>query len=189
MSAPTPPWLARPADVCLLRTLLPPLLLHPGLADEATWRLLLGDAFDTAGAAAPSGPAPTSSASSNAAPAAAISSSASSSAAASSASSSAELSDAAADAALEAVRASLGGGAQGGRTKWPTVMDMDGGREVHALHVALGRHGFFCGDDDMQWWMFGEATMNALRAYQVRPRAWGRQCLGHEDGGPPAVSL
>lgn len=53
------------------------------------------------------------------------------------------------------------------RSKWPVVMDQDGGREVHALHVALSRHGFYCGDDDMQWWMFGDSTMMALRTYQA----------------------
>jgi peptidoglycan hydrolase-like protein with peptidoglycan-binding domain len=53
------------------------------------------------------------------------------------------------------------------RTTWPVVMDGDGGREVHALHVALGRAGFHCGEDDMRWWMFGDPTGNALRTFQA----------------------
>jgi len=64
---------------------------------------------------------------------------------------------------------------------------MDGGREVHAMQVALGRHGFHCGDDDMTWWMFGESTMNALRIYQVSWVGWvgggvGTQGRGGEGG-------
>lgn len=47
-------------------------------------------------------------------------------------------------------------------------MDTDGGREVHALHVALSAQGYNCGDDDMRWWMFGDTTVAALKTFQVR---------------------
>ncbi len=123
-------------------------LAETGLADEATWRSLLGDAaYDGAPSSAP-------------------------------ATSSADGPTDTVDQALDNMQhhsqqgaATSGGGSAKDRpvrTSWPVVMDMDGGREVHALQVALQRHGFFCGDDDMRWWMFGEPTMNALRIYQVR---------------------
>ncbi|GIL66280.1 hypothetical protein Vafri_19872, partial [Volvox africanus] len=51
-------------------------------------------------------------------------------------------------------------------TKWPVLMDGDGGREVHALQVALSNSGFHCGDDDMRWWQFGDSTLTALKYFQ-----------------------
>jgi Putative peptidoglycan binding domain len=46
-------------------------------------------------------------------------------------------------------------------------MDMDGGREVHALQVCLGRQGYHCGDDEMRWWQFGSSTADALKTFQA----------------------
>ncbi|GBF92273.1 hypothetical protein Rsub_05356 [Raphidocelis subcapitata] len=124
-------------------------LAETGIADEDTWRGLLGDAaFESAQP-----------------PAAAASSNGSGGGGSGSDASASDT----ADEALSRVAAPGGAprGAAAPRAKWPVVMDMDGGREVHALHVALHRAGFFCGDDDMRWWMFGEPTMNALRTYQA----------------------
>jgi hypothetical protein len=35
------------------------------------------------------------------------------------------------------------------------------------IQVALTRVGYYCGDDEMRWWQFGEATANALKTFQV----------------------
>lgn len=51
--------------------------------------------------------------------------------------------------------------------KWPTLHEGDGGRFVHALHVLLERAGCWPGEDDFQWWWFGDSTLAALKAYQV----------------------
>ena len=50
---------------------------------------------------------------------------------------------------------------------WPVLMDGDGGRGVHALHVALGQQGFHAGEDDMRWWQFGDGTTSALKTFQA----------------------
>ncbi|GLC56122.1 hypothetical protein PLESTB_001066700 [Pleodorina starrii] len=50
--------------------------------------------------------------------------------------------------------------------QWPVLMEGDGGREVHALQVALANNGFHCGEDDMRWWQFGDATLTALKYFQ-----------------------
>lgn len=52
-------------------------------------------------------------------------------------------------------------------TKWPVLIEGDGGREVHALHVGLEKAGFSAGEDDTQWWQFGDTTMNALKTFQA----------------------
>lgn len=45
--------------------------------------------------------------------------------------------------------------------------------DVSAVHVHLivdrhaQSHGFFSGDDDMQWWEFGDGTMSALKMFQA----------------------
>lgn len=41
--------------------------------------------------------------------------------------------------------------------------------QVHELHVALQRKGFWSGDDDMQWWQYGDSTISAVQTAQVRP--------------------
>lgn len=53
------------------------------------------------------------------------------------------------------------------RTAWPIVREGDGGRPVHELQVALNKHGFHCGDDDEQWWQFGDPTHSALATFQA----------------------
>ncbi|KAG2494501.1 hypothetical protein HYH03_007270 [Edaphochlamys debaryana] len=50
--------------------------------------------------------------------------------------------------------------------RWPVLMEGDGGKEVHALQVALSNAGFHPSDDDMRWWQFGDTTNNALRYFQ-----------------------
>ena len=52
-------------------------------------------------------------------------------------------------------------------TSWPVLMDGDGGREVHALHVALNQQGYYAGEDDVRWWQFGDGTINALKTFQA----------------------
>ena len=53
-------------------------------------------------------------------------------------------------------------------SKWSVLREGDGGRHVHELQVALMEHGFWAGDDDMQWWQFGDATCSAVQSFQVR---------------------
>ena len=53
------------------------------------------------------------------------------------------------------------------RAAWPILREGDGGRHVHELQVALNRAGFHCGDDDEQWWQFGDATYSALLTFQA----------------------
>lgn len=50
---------------------------------------------------------------------------------------------------------------------WAILLEGDGGREVHSLQVALLEKGYFCGEDEMEWWMFGDSTANALRTFQA----------------------
>ena len=39
--------------------------------------------------------------------------------------------------------------------------------QVHSLQVALSNRGYFCGDEDMEWWQFGSSTFSALQTFQV----------------------
>ena len=39
--------------------------------------------------------------------------------------------------------------------------------QVHALQVALNKHGYQCGDDDTVWWQFGMDTQSSLLTFQV----------------------
>lgn len=50
---------------------------------------------------------------------------------------------------------------------WPVLMEGDGGREVHALHVALQEHGYYPGEDDVRWWTYGDSTLTALKTFQA----------------------
>lgn len=59
--------------------------------------------------------------------------------------------------------------------RWPTLMEGDGGKLVHALQVSLGVAGFHCNEDEMRWWMFDTTTVNALKTFQVRGRGGGQQ--------------
>ena len=61
------------------------------------------------------------------------------------------------------------------RTAWPVLREGDGGRHVHELQVALNGAGFFCGDDDEQWWQFGDSTYAALVTFQA--------CAGLPESG------
>jgi hypothetical protein len=47
--------------------------------------------------------------------------------------------------------------------------------------VALTRVGYYCGDDEMRWWQFGEATANALKTFQVGGLAFARHSLGSRE--------
>ena len=35
------------------------------------------------------------------------------------------------------------------------------------VDVCTQSHGFFSGDDDMQWWEFGDGTLSALKMFQA----------------------
>lgn len=52
-------------------------------------------------------------------------------------------------------------------TAWPILREGDGGRQVHALQVALDAAGMSCGEDDEQWWQFGDSTHSALVTFQA----------------------
>ncbi|KAF6259771.1 hypothetical protein COO60DRAFT_1700641 [Scenedesmus sp. NREL 46B-D3] len=69
-------------------------------------------------------------------------------------------------AALSSSSTSSKGSSSSSSSSWPVLLDMDGGREVHALQVALGRQGYHCGDDEMRWWQFGSSTLDALKTFQ-----------------------
>ncbi len=67
--------------------------------------------------------------------------------------------------------------------KWPTLHEGDGGRFVHAMHVLLEQAGYWPGEDDFQWWWFGDGTLAALKAYQVGVVFWCLMlCLGGVGG-------
>ena len=53
------------------------------------------------------------------------------------------------------------------RIKWPVIQDGDGGAEVRAMQAALTNAGFYCGEEDMQWWQVGEPTRQALLTFQA----------------------
>ena len=46
------------------------------------------------------------------------------------------------------------------------LMYGDGGVSVRYLQLVLAREGFFCGDEDTEWWQFGDSTENALKTFQ-----------------------
>lgn len=64
----------------------------------------------------------------------------------------------------EGTSASNGAGA----SSWPVLVEGDGGRDVRLLQLALGAGGYYCGEDELMWWQFGDGTANALRTFQVR---------------------
>lgn len=81
-------------------------------------------------------------------------------------------------------------------TEWPVLHEGDGGREVHALHVALTRAGFYPSEDDERWWSFGDGTVTALKTFQacnsypesgVCDAATWRMLLG-QDAHPSEIS-
>jgi hypothetical protein len=124
--------------------------LPSGITDEATWRKLLGDgAYDELAGGGDAGSADSNGGTHEHE---------------TSTSAAAPLSS------PPAIGADAGAGSPDKYAKWPVVMDQDGGREVHALHIALEAQGYHCGEDEMTWWMFGERTLNALKTFQVRAR-------------------
>ncbi|PSC70776.1 peptidoglycan binding [Micractinium conductrix] len=60
-------------------------------------------------------------------------------------------------------------------TEWPILLEGDGGREVHSLHIALQRAGYYCSEDDERWWTFSDGTMAALKTFQA--------CNGYPESG------
>ena len=52
-------------------------------------------------------------------------------------------------------------------TRWPVLRREDGDVRVGALQKLLGEAGFSCGDDDVRFWFFGDATDAALRTFQA----------------------
>lgn len=53
------------------------------------------------------------------------------------------------------------------RSTWPVLLEGEGGQEVHALHVLLEQAGYWPGEDDVQWWQFGDSTMAAIKTFQA----------------------
>jgi len=53
------------------------------------------------------------------------------------------------------------------RAEWPVLRLDDSGPTVHRLQAALTKSGFDCGEDEMRWWMFGDATQVALMTFQA----------------------
>ena len=53
------------------------------------------------------------------------------------------------------------------RTKWPVLLEGEGGKEVHALHVLLENAGYWPSEDDLQWWQFGDSTVTAIKTFQA----------------------
>eukprot|EP01025_Chloroclados_australasicus_P011982 TRINITY_DN1541_c0_g2_i3.p2 TRINITY_DN1541_c0_g2~~TRINITY_DN1541_c0_g2_i3.p2 ORF type:complete len:641 (-),score=117.30 TRINITY_DN1541_c0_g2_i3:455-2377(-) len=54
-----------------------------------------------------------------------------------------------------------------GVSGWPVLMEGDGGKETHALQVVLGRKGYYCGGEDVEWWQFGSTTLEAMKTFQA----------------------
>lgn len=65
--------------------------------------------------------------------------------------------------------------------KWPVLMEGDGGREVHALHVVLTREGYYPGEDDIRWWTYGDTTVAAVKTFQA--------CQGLPESGVVDVKM
>eukprot|EP00197_Chlamydomonas_leiostraca_P007051 CAMPEP_0202860282 /NCGR_PEP_ID=MMETSP1391-20130828/2052_1 /ASSEMBLY_ACC=CAM_ASM_000867 /TAXON_ID=1034604 /ORGANISM="Chlamydomonas leiostraca, Strain SAG 11-49" /LENGTH=848 /DNA_ID=CAMNT_0049539425 /DNA_START=123 /DNA_END=2669 /DNA_ORIENTATION=- len=82
-----------------------------------------------------------------------------------------------------------------GAKQWPVVMEGDGNQAVHVMQLALGAGGYSCGEDEEQWWQFGEGTLNALKTFQAcsglpesgvcDARTW--QALVVQAGGQPGA--
>lgn len=109
-------------------------LEESGVADQATWRALLGEqGYADLLSGAPSA-------------------------------------DAGGAASAGAAAATRNGASRVVVEKWPTLHEGDGGRFVHAMHVVLEKAGYWPGEDDFQWWWFGDGTLAALKAYQVGVR-------------------
>uniref|UniRef100_A0A7S0RU51 Peptidoglycan binding-like domain-containing protein n=1 Tax=Chlamydomonas leiostraca TaxID=1034604 RepID=A0A7S0RU51_9CHLO len=74
-------------------------------------------------------------------------------------------------------------------------MEGDGNQAVHVMQLALGAGGYSCGEDEEQWWQFGEGTLNALKTFQAcsglpesgvcDARTW--QALVVQAGGQPGA--
>lgn len=54
-----------------------------------------------------------------------------------------------------------------GRAAWPVLLEGEGGQEVHALHVLLESAGYWPGEDDVQWWQYGDSTVAAVKTFQA----------------------
>ncbi|KAL6769207.1 hypothetical protein ACKKBF_B17895 [Auxenochlorella protothecoides x Auxenochlorella symbiontica] len=141
-------------------------LEETGVADEPTWRFLLGDAYDAMVNASAQGKAGPQSGGVDPG---------------------ADAGDAEPELFLEAAELGIdasileedgppppgtpppgrerGGGGDGER--WPILNEGDGGREVKAMQIALDGAGFFPGTDDMRWWQFGSSSMRALATFQA----------------------
>ncbi|GAX75999.1 hypothetical protein CEUSTIGMA_g3442.t1 [Chlamydomonas eustigma] len=71
--------------------------------------------------------------------------------------------------AVNAPSGSIGGfsTSRGASQSWPVVQEGDGGKDVRTLQACLEDLGFYCGEEDMRWWMFGDTTRNSLMAFQA----------------------
>lgn len=61
------------------------------------------------------------------------------------------------------------------KVSWPVLMEGDGGKKVHSLHVALQDAGFAADEDEVRWWHFGDTTLNAVKTFQA--------CCGIPESG------
>ena len=73
--------------------------------------------------------------------------------------------DAGADAAIAVADAAALAAAPAAR--WPVLRREDGDARVGALQALLDEAGFACGEDDVRYWFFGDATDAALRTFQA----------------------
>ena len=73
--------------------------------------------------------------------------------------------DAGADAATVVADAAALAAAPAAR--WPVLRREDGDARVGALQALLDEAGFACGEDDVRYWFFGDATDAALRTFQA----------------------
>ena len=81
------------------------------------------------------------------------------------------------------------------RTRWPTVLEGEGGQVVHALHVLLTDAGYYPDDDELQWWQFGDTTITAIKTFEAcngmpetgtcNERLW--KMLAGDDADPSIV--
>ena len=77
-----------------------------------------------------------------------------------------------------------------GPSGFPMLREGDGGKHVRLLQLALDRKGYCVSDDELEFWMFGDTTENALKTFQacsgmpesgvVDEEVWSKLCEGME---------
>ena len=161
-------------------------IAETGVTDAATWRALLGDVacaavapFSSASAAVDGGATAAEAAgAASALPAADATPRRKRKAAKGGARVSAASADADGDADTEGWAADAGAASAAAvadaaalaaplAARWPVLRREDGDVRVGALQKLLDEAGFSCGDDDVRFWFFGDATDAALRTFQA----------------------